>query len=183
MDSRLDTLFTAQIRHAETLDTRQGIRRHEEQPGREKHHHEKQEENKSDLWEDQAAVSVRALKVFLEQLVAPAGSLGAPGGEAVGISAQVAAHSVHKTGSGESAKAAQAYARTQRATSADAPPAAPPSAALPVIELTVEEMRIIHALIKDLDLLATRHVETLTLAKSDSFLQALQEAVGRVIGD
>lgn len=177
MFSRLDSLFSTQIRQAEALDTRQAIRRHEEQ-GERRRERGDHEDNDSDLWQDdRATVSVRALTAFLEQLIAAAGA--APADNA---SAGMGLPPVHtpekpesKPVSEHAARAAQAYQKTLSAAR-DAIPAAP-AASMPVINLQPEEVRIIHGLIADLRILADRNIEVLTLAKSDSFLQSLVLAV------
>ncbi len=186
MFSRLDSLFTGQLRHAETLDTKQAIRRHEDQPGREKKPHEETKEDASDLWEDRTTVSVRALKSFLEQLLKTAqaktpSQAGQAGTEAVNVSPAAAAQPApHETAprhvSEQSARAASAYQRTYRATHADAQaPAAP--GAIPAIDLNPGEIRIMHRLVIDLGKLADDGTELLVLNKSESFLQSLVDAV------
>lgn len=168
MFSRLDSLFSSQIRHAEKLDTRQAVRRHEDQPGRRREHDRAPEDDPRD-GEDRTSVSVRALRAFLEQLVADAAGPPPP------AAPQAPRETTPQTE--QASRAAQAYEKTQRTTGADRAQAAPAAAAMPSIELTAEEIRIIHALIADLGRLAARNVEQLPLSKSSSFLQSLVDAV------
>lgn len=187
MYSRLDPIFHTQLRHAETLDTRQGIRRHEDQDERKKRGRKKRE-NEEDLWQDQTSVSVSALHTFLQQLVRDT-ETKQPAAQKQNVADENIALSDNAKGKSEShtpvkpdvaqrsTRAAQAYERTYRATHHDAIPAAPAEGAVPAIDLRPEEIRTIHGLIDDLEKLAQRGIETLTLQKSDSFLQSLVDAV------
>ncbi len=68
MFSRLDSLFKVQDRHAERLDTRQAIRRHD--PDRKQHgdDHDNAKDQDS-LWEDSTSLSITSLQSFLESLI------------------------------------------------------------------------------------------------------------------
>ncbi|MCB9990209.1 MAG: hypothetical protein H6867_02370 [Rhodospirillales bacterium] len=179
MESRLDPLFKTQFRQTETLDTRQGIRRQDPDEQRGKRDRKDRDDNEDDLWQDKTSVSVQTLQLFLEQLVRQQDSED----KAADIQlspAEIPAHSTpdpnqHYTP--QAAKAAQAYQRTYRATHHEAPPPVPPADSIGNITLTPDEIRTIHQLINDLNTLAARRVETLTVEKSSSFLRSLVEAV------
>ena len=174
MDSRLDPIFKTQFRHAETLDTRQGIRREEKTGDRGKRDEKSRSDDEPDLWEDSTAVSIKALKAFLEQLVRD--STHTDEGEKINIAPPAPAEN-ENTGpvAQDAARAAGAYERTYRATHEEET-AAPTADTIPAIELQPDEIRIIHQLIADLGLLQQRQIEYLTIKKSESFLQSLVDA-------
>lgn len=185
MFSRLDPLFKAQMRHAETLDTRQGIQRQEKPKSRKKQQEKEKKGSDQDLWQDQTGLSVLAVKAFLEQLVHDAenGNEGtSENNENIDLS-QKAREKNERTASDtqdlqsqKAAQAAQAYQRTYRATHEEEQQQANPDA-IPDIALRPDEIRIIHQLIKDLGQLAAQGVDDLPLKKSESFLQSLVDAV------
>ena len=183
MYSRLDPIFKTRFRHAETLDTRQGIRRHD-QPGRRGKQHEREEDTENkEAWEDSTSIAVQTLKVFLEQLAQETAGpqSNADHGEKIDLSprAEQGADRHQKSADPAAQQAAQAYQRTYRATHDEAR-VIPNRDAIPDIALTPAEIRIIHRLIKDLDRLAARNIEQLTILKSESFLQSLVDAVEKL---
>ncbi len=177
MFSRLDPYFKMTFRHAENLDTRQGIRReepHDEYKGK-KHDHTEEKDNSG--WEDSTSVSVSALRTFLAQLVKTSAQ------KTTDIAA--AATAPPEGPSGPAAKAAQAYQATAIAVHADTensgqPPQTPDDPDKP--ELSSEEIRIIHQLLNDLKELETAGVQTLTIERASSFLQSLANAVNKMRG-
>lgn len=178
MYSRLDPIFKTQLRHAETLDTRQGIRRHEEQGGKKRDHEKDEEPDEDDLWEDSTTVSIPALKSFLEQLVGSASRKQDLAAEK-DISDSDPEHPHSEASSQKSqraAKAAQAYQRTHRAVH-DEERTLPEGSSPQNIELRPEEIRTIHTIIQDLAALSDDGHRELTLQKAESFLQSLVNAV------
>lgn len=178
MDSRFDPLFRILPRLAEKADTRQDIRRQEEQDGRKKGGGGRDDEDESGQGEDSAVVSVQALKVFLETMVAassapdkvqaaaPSADLPPGGGEA---------GTVPPLSRSAAARAARAYGR---GAGQDHRPVAvtegqPP---LPALNLTTEETEIIAALADDLAFLEKAGVEALHIRPGDGFLRSLAAA-------
>ncbi len=166
-------------REAETTDTKLGIRRHDpDQEGRKK---KKSEEDEPTLFseEDDATVSIEALRVFLDNFLR---SLDEAAGEAkTGGGEQQAAHNqnVETTGpqahGGEAAQAASAYQATAQATSQGSHfDSAPTPGADTALES--HEMRTIHTLLADLKALSERGVQNLRIERGESFLQSLSAA-------
>lgn len=185
MDSRLYPLFRSQFRPAEPVDTRQAIRRQEDPGGRGKQRDRQEDESDDSLWEDQTAVSIQSLRYFLTRLVT-ADSDAPAAAENIELSESAAGNADTGKATPQAQRAAQAagaYKRAYRATHRDAAEtmnaAAGPG---PEVTLTAAETRTIHKLIEDLGNLADGGTETLTILKSDSFLQSLIEAVRRAQG-
>lgn len=175
MDSRLDQIFRTSFRQTESADTWMGIRREEPQnPHERKKKHEGDKEKP--VWEDEAVVSIAALKQFLTSLIAPtspymppsaAGSAHGPAGP-LSVQQQQAHH------------AAQAYQNTAR--HAPAAPIPPPSEP-PRLEigsssptLSTEENRTIHQVLSLLDQLLAEGIDTLAIQKEGSFLESLKRS-------
>jgi hypothetical protein len=167
MFSRLDSYFTATIRHAESADARLGIRRDEQRDQGRKKSGKDEKDNEAPAWEDSTVVSVRALQAFLESLTAdqlPAAEAAAP----VSVPQQPSSR--------QAADAARAYQSTARSS---APPAPAQAAAGDRPVLAPDELDTIDKLISDLKFLAGRGVEQLNILRSDSFLQSLVDAAAR----
>ncbi len=165
MFSRLDSLFISTTRHAESADTRMGIKRDEERDQGRRQDKEREKDERP-AWEDTTVVSVTALMAFLDSLITeqtpknsePAASTAPP----VNAPPQAAA-------------AAKAYQSTAGAKTQPPPP--PPSGNKPV--LTPDESAIIVRLLQDLRILADKGIESLTILRSESFLQSLVDAAAR----
>ncbi len=187
MDSRLDSIFKTRFRHAEPLDTRQAIRRHDQPDSNNRKKDGRKDDDKQDLWEDQTTVSIRALKTFLRQLVT---QQPAQAPQENGTPKNQQKHKDNQQGATPpasappapaAARAASAYQRTYNATHDESIGGdAPQSGALPDIELAPDEIRTIHKLIDALEQLDRANIDYLTLRKHDSFLQSLVEAVERI---
>ncbi len=162
------------------------IRRDEQrEERRKKGQKEDEEQNPQSAWEDVTAVSVRALRVFLEDLLA-ASEKKQKGGGISNTPAFVTSESPPPENQGAvptpATQAAQAYQNTVRRSAGNSElhdqgtqnrPA--PTTAQP--QLTTEEMRVIHQLITDLGELSRRGVESLTILRGESFLESLAQAV------
>lgn len=183
--SQLGPLFKTTLRQAEHADTRLQIRREEkENPGK-RQDQEETAEDTSALWEDSTEVTVGALRTFLVEFLKSRGD-AAPEPQHTntenvsimsGLTPESRAPATHVA-----AQAVKAYSSMQ-AQNYGPPPvvAAPPEPQAEEIDLVsllaADELRTIHVLISELDTLAARGVQTLTIEKADSFLQALVEAV------
>ncbi len=185
MYSHLDPIFRTQLRLAETLDTRQGLRRNKETEERGRRDQRQERPDDDDLWQDRTAVSTAALKQFLEQLARQQEQAAGTSDKDVQEDVQPPApikteepqHGDSATAPG-AARAAQAYQRTYRATHQDE---APPlnSDAVPTLQLSPEELRVISRLVRDIDTLIRAGITDLRIDKSENFLQSLVEAVAR----
>ena len=185
MYSRLDPIFKTQLRQAETLDTRQGIRRQNRVDERGNRDNKDKGSDEGEVWEDQTNVSIAALKNFLEQLSREAETKSNDDpAEHVRLSTKSKENS-HPEGhrsdeaSRRAAYAAGAYERTYRATHKDELETNAES--IPSVNLSPEELRIINNLIKDLSSLLSAGKEFLILNKSESFLQSIVDAVNHEI--
>lgn len=176
MDSRLDPLFRILPRQAERADTRQDIRRQEDRDGRKKDNGGRDGEGDSGQGEDSAVVSVRALKIFLENMMAasaapekawmaPVPAASSPGGADAGT--------VPPLSRSEAARAARAYGRGAEQDRPAMPEGQP---ALPALALTAEETQVIRTLADDLAVLEKAGVEALHIRPDGGFLQSLAAA-------
>lgn len=179
MFSQLGPLFRTHLRQAEKSDARLEIRRDEKQ-GQGKRQEEEQEDSAgSDLWEDSTNVSVEALKTFLIQFLKSRGDEVPEAPEAASDSETVTLTPEYRPpASNRAAQAVRAYG----AMATQPPPAPPPAeqAAQPVdlvSLLAADEVRTMHVLITELEALSRQGVQTLTIEKADTFLEALVLAV------
>jgi hypothetical protein len=187
MDSRLDPVFRAIPRHAENSDTRQEIRRHEEQGQQRKNNERDGEEKSPELWEDSTVVSVVALKAFLENMLrdtSPGAAEKQFASAAASAETTVSAPTPPPPAS-QAAVAAKAYQKTYTATHAPGPAAPPPPAtetAAPSLALTNDEIRTIHTLIGTLDALLKNGAQALTIVNTGgSFLQSIVAAANAAL--
>lgn len=185
MFSNFGNLFITRPRQAEHTDTRLGIRRHEpEQEGRRKKDGE-QKENPGFETDDNATVTIEALRVFLENFLVslqPQKSDGKTGG-----GQKITAPQNHTPESspgrphpdGEAAKAAGVYQHVAQKVDRTAPSATAHTQdeTPPPVELAAADVRAIHQLLADLKPLGARGVEYLVIERSDSFLGSLIAAV------
>ena len=170
MDSKLDPVYRALFRHAEHTGDRQDIKREEAPGGDGRRKDDREPADRPDPWQDDAAVSVTALRAFLLNLL---------GGEAV--TAPAPPQSAPRPADPLVARAAGAY-RTTAAHQAP-PPAAPVTAtpATPAPGLTPDDIRAIRQLIADLDRLSSRQIDVLRIEKNGTFLQSLAAAATRAL--
>ncbi len=187
MFSQLGALFKTTLRQAEQADARLQIRREEkENPGK-KQDFEEEPVDTSALWEDSTQVSVEALRTFLVEFLkgrgeSPPEEITTPVDENTSIMSGLTPE-YRPPVTNRAARAVKAYSSMQ-VQNYGLPPAPPP----PVPEETTEdvdlvsllkadELRTIHVLIAELDLLARRGIQTLTIEKADTFLESLVLAV------
>ena len=183
MYSRLDPVFQAALpRQTESTDTRQGIRHEEKTDDRGRKDKGHKDEESPDIWEDSTIVSVRALDAFLAGLVATAAQNEKANSAEVQISRKpaetAAAPPAHENKPvTEAARAAKAYKSMYYTGQKEhQPPLPAPPAGDSSVKLSAEEMRVLHKLMADINILAARGIETLQIRKSDSFLQSLVDA-------
>ena len=183
MFSQLGPLFKTHLRQAEKSDARLEIRRDERQDQGRKQESEDRSEESSGLWEDSTEVSVGALKAFLVEFLK---SRGDEVPEAPEPAADEAAAPItpeyRPPANTRTAQAMKAYGAM--AAQAPSPPPSEPQEAEDsakdvdlVSLLRADEVRTIHVLIGELDMLSRKGVQTLTIDKADTFLEALVQAV------
>lgn len=179
--SHLDPVFKPIMRHAESTDTRQAIRRHDSDEENRRRKREEHGDEGDDLWTDRTVVSVIALKAFLEDLLYGENRIQT---EKTPDSSNPEDHSSSQAQQTQSvsAKAAGAYQQTYQATHVAPPPGAttPPQRdkdAKPQSKLSERETAICEKLIGDLDHIAERQVAELTISKGKNMLQSILEAV------
>lgn len=183
--SQLGPLFKTTLRQAEQADTRLHIRREDKEDQGKKQEFEETPEDTSGLWEDSTEVSVGALRTFLIEFLKSRGDTvpetALPTAENTSIMSGLTPES-RPPATNVAAKAVKAYSSMQAQNYGPPPtPAPPPEPQQEEVDLVsllaADELRTIHVLISELDVLAGKGVQTLTIEKADSFLQALVEAV------
>lgn len=183
MFSQLGPLFKTVLRQAEKSDARLEIRREEKENPEKRQESDKSEEESSFLWEDSTGVSVEALRTFLSEFLKTRGEVNGEAaafdtGDDVSINPSLPQKEAVST----------VAARAVKAYSSMAAQGVPPviaetdneedTAEVDLVSLlAADELRTIHVLIHELDLLARRGVETLTIEKADTFLESLVRAV------
>ncbi len=184
MFSQLGPLFKTTLRQAESADTRLEIRREEkENPGK-KRDEQDAADNTGDLWEDSTSVSVEALRTFLIEFLKGRGEdvpEARVSAAEENIYAGITPPPPLRPASPMAAKAVKAYASTAGQNHHPAPPPVMPEQTEETVDLAdllkADELRTIHALIHELDLLSRKGVQTLTIEKAETFLESLVQAV------
>lgn len=180
--SRLDSIFRTSFRHTETTDAWLGIRRDEGQDTRRKKQHKEEEKDSDSLWEDSTSISVSALKAFLGSLIKD--GTEEPYEETAEEKPQE--DPSPRKPSGQTARAAQAYQTTARATDHTDEVVPQQDAGTrdqtTTVELSVEEKQVIQQLLVDLEVLAKQNIEQVTIQKAPSFLESLVRAVQKAKG-
>lgn len=170
MDSKLDPVYRALFRHAEHSSDRQDVKREEAPGGDHRRKDDRDRPERPDPWQDDAAVSVSALRAFLLNLL---------GGEQA--AAQAPPQMTPRPSDPLAARAAGAY----RTTAAhQEPPTAIPAAdptARPAPGLTPDDIRTMRQLITDLDRLSSRQINMLRIEKNGTFLQSLSAAAAHAL--
>lgn len=182
MFSELGPLFKTQLRLAEKADTRLEIRREERDEQGKKHDDTPEDEAASTFWEDSTEVSVDALKAFLIGFLTSRGD-AVPEAPTPAQDIAAAPAEYRPPVNTRTARAVKAYSSMAAQT---LPPSMPPQPAetqesedsVDLVDLlAADELRTMHVLISELDLLSRKGVQTLTIEKADSFLSALVMAV------
>lgn len=185
MFSQLGPLFKTHLRQAEKSDARLEIRRDEKQEHGKKQEFEEPDTGGGDLWEDSTAVSVEALKAFLIQFLKSRGD-DVPEASAVPEASEILTQTpeYRPPVNNRAAQAVRAYSSmaAQHGAMPPPPPPSPPETEKAqsvdlVSLLAADEVRTMHVLITELDALSRRGVQTLTIEKADTFLEALVLAV------
>ena len=168
MDSKLDPVYRALFRHAEHSGDRQDVKREDATGDHNRKKHDRPRPDRPDPWQDDATVSVTALRALLHAL------LGA--GETVAAPPSVPPRMTDPA----SARAAGAY----RSTASQGTPPAPlaTASAGPAAGLTDDEIIAIKQLIAALDRLSSRQIDVLRIEKEGTFLQSLSAAATRALG-
>lgn len=175
MDSRLESMFRHIPRHAESADTRLGIRRDEKQEQGGRKNGERSPEDEAAEAQDRMSVSVGTVILFLENLAGASHSSSLEPAVTVSTSGATGAPLT------PSARAAQAYQSTDRGgrpVTYNAPQPAPGQS----ITLTPDEIREAHRLIDALKALAARRVEMLDIEWQGGFLQSVARAIAAAGG-
>lgn len=186
MFSQLGPLFKTTFRQAEANDTRQNIPHDEIDKGKRKREEEDAKENEQPKWEDQTTVSVTSLRAFLVNF------LGTMPEATDGTLTELTSrqnleyqrpHETTRPTNTKNAKAVRAYqsmAAQSKVHTGSKPPPKAPKAIANKDAIQSKELRDIYQLIDDLDALATRGIEELTILKADTFVEALKHAVQHI---
>lgn len=185
MFSQLGPLFKTTLRQAEQADTRLQIRREDKENQGKKDDLDEEPVDTSALWEDSTEVSVEALRTFLIEFLKTKGhdtpeTVPDPDNNVSIMSGLEPEYRPPVTN--RAARAVKAYSSMQ--TQNYGPPPTPPPVETEEPEevdlvslLKADELRTMHVLIAELDLLARKGVQTLIIEKADSFLESLVLAV------
>lgn len=179
MFSNFGNLFITRSRQAEHADTRLDIRRHDpDQEGRRKKDGEAKENSTFDT-DDNATVTVEALRIFLENFLVTLQPQKSDGGHKITAPQNhdpAPAQKPHTDG--QAAKAAGVYQHVAQKVDRTAPHITHThDETPPPVELAAADIRAIHQLLADLKPLTERGIEYLVIERSDSFLGSLVAAV------
>lgn len=173
MFSALGHIFFNQPRHAESTDARLGIQRHDpEQEQRRKNTKDDDASGFAD--EDNAIVSVEALRIFLENLL----NTQQTAANAQSGSSPIEVPQNASTVPVENAQAISAYQATARTS--PAPVTARESSGVG-LKLEAHELRMIYKLLEDLKQAGELKIEFVRIERSDTFLDSLQAAVAKAL--
>ena len=201
MYDHLDPLFFRQApapRHSEPVDTHMAIRRHEHAPNPHRHGQDpSHEEHDSTLWSDSTHISVAMLRAFLQNLLATQTPQAPETGEGADEHANAGTAETANTQNNEpyeeqkstrtnpARQAAHAYQSTARAVHDSNydhwvanGPAIPDGAPI----LNEHEIEVVQTMIRDLEKLEARYIETLEINGNKNFLQAIRDAIDNAMG-
>lgn len=182
MFSQLGPLFKTTFRKAETNDTRLAIPHDEREKGRRKKEEEDKQASKQGPWEDEATVTVTALRAFLVNFlktIPDAEDGTSPESRETEESLSVRPPEKSRPTNTQNAKAVRAYQSMAEKTHTPAPPPqkdnekVEPTADL----LQSQELRDIHQLISDLEELENRGLQVLKIEKAATFIDGMKNAV------
>ena len=183
MFSQLGPLFRTHLRQAERSDARLDIPHEEKHDQGKKQEAEKPEEDTAALWEDSTQVSIEALRTFLSDFLKSRGEKPQEGPAAVADEGDVYAGLQPQSrppANPAAARAVKAYT-AMASHSFEPPPYVAQTNAPETIDLAdllkADEVRTMYSLIAELDQMSRRGLQTLTIEKADTFLEALVEAV------
>ena len=189
MFSALGNIFSAKPRQAEHTDTRQAIQRHD--PDFERRRKKKEQSPEEALGQDNALVSVSALREFLENFVknSPENTqqtqktqASAEPKEAMDYNIQTEmpldAQPQSSQKSAQAAQAASAYQnRAQSNEKSKVLLETTDQSEGPALDLSSADIRVIYTLIEDLKLLREFNIEYLRIERAATFLDSLVTAV------
>lgn len=192
MFSQLGPLFKTVFRAAEHADARLEIRREEKENGKKKDSETAEDSDPNLMWEDSTSVSVVALRSFLMEFLqkqnpdlsaAPLQTTRTdtpPLGTLIPEFEEPPPFQAARVTSAMAARAAKAYGASAEIMPSAAPilqPQDPMTTLSDADLLESAEIRLMHQLIKDLDVLARRGVESLIIQMNDTFLDSVHAAV------
>jgi hypothetical protein len=171
MFTNLGSIFIRPPRQAEHADTRAEIKRHDpDQPRRQKKDEKDDEELFFDT-DDTATISVPALAAFIDNFISNQTPQGANN------SANPQTAPATSAPLSPAARAASAYARTDHGARPEiAAPAAPAGSSL-----SAADLRLMHKLRQDVQILMERRIDVLTIEKGESFLASLAASVNKIL--
>ena len=182
MFSHIGSIFTHKPRHAETLDTRQAIRRHD--PDHESTRKKKKGGQEKFIIDedDHTVVSVEALRAFLEHFLNTQMIENQTKARAADMQEHAMTHApeprktAENTG-GMASVAANAYQHTAQASQKSQTVLSDDASQS---YLGGADIRVIHQLLDDLKALSAKDVEYLNIERSESFLGSLSAAVEKL---
>jgi hypothetical protein len=178
MFSNFGNIFITKPRHAETADTRLGIRHYEPDQERRKKDEKPEPVSVFDT-DDSATVTIDALRAFLENFLKSMTAEKKDGGKFVApAEPQPTQNSAPVNHDGAAARAVGVYQHVAQKVDRTATPEVHADvAATPLLKAA--DIRTIYKLIEDLKPLSDRGIEYLTIERSDSFLNSLVAAVAK----
>lgn len=185
MFSQLGPLFKTTFRQAEANDTRQAIPHNERDTKRKKQEEDNSPETNNDLWEDNTSVTVEALHTFLINFLQTLSNDEAIPTSSVQPNQTPQALSTRppekiRPTNTKNAKAVRAYQATAGQNHTPAPMQENTTISIDADKLPLQskELRDIHRLIDDLNILNKNKIYSLNILKAESFIESLKNAVG-----
>jgi hypothetical protein len=181
--SQLGPLFRTHLRQAEKTDTRLEVRRDDSKDHGKKHGHQAETEDSNALWEDSTSVSIEALRAFLVEFLKSRGNAVPEARNENSDNTLIPGliPEYRPPASNRAAQAVKAYSSMAgQPFHAPSPETTEPSAPAEsdLIDLLKrDDVRTMNALITELDALALKGVQTLTIEKADTFVESLVLAV------
>lgn len=184
MFSNLGPLFKTTFRQAESNDTRQNIPHDERDKGQKKREEEEETNNPNALWEDTTGVSVSALQAFLINFLKTI-----PEAQDIHLNQTTDQDQIlparppepKRPTNTKNARAVRAYQSMAERGQGSATQHVKPKhkdRIEPTADLVAsQELRDIYALIDDLDVLAAKGIQNLTIEPAVSFVESLRNAV------
>lgn len=182
MFSQLGPLFKTVFRKAEQSDARFEIRREEKDTQKKEDEEREESPDDVDLWADSTNVSIQALRNFLIDFLKSKGDAVPEEGDNIAFNTNSVINNTEESKNSHTQRALKAYktmssyAQTQDMAQKTQSQQSTNGQTLSDL-LAVDELRTMHVLISELDILFKAGVQTLIIEKDESFLKALVSAV------
>ena len=202
MVNELGRFFGIRERQAESTDARMDLRRNDPDQQRQRQQQDKDNPASLDWTEDSAVVSVAALRLFLQNFIngkehdsrarrsdiskksqaEQNDDANLTGRLDLGDETAAAPQTAPVNPLAQAAQAYQTAAQKYAAPARDTKHESHEARQQPLpLDLPAEDVRLIYRLMDDLQILAERQIDYLHIARGDSFLQSLADAVDKAL--